>query len=79
MGRGRRCRIGWGVNLTRQGDTIFATGFAHDLDHTPLWLVGTAKLVFPEGNNGALAYTVTAIAKTKPLRQVFTRPGTTCP
>ncbi len=33
---------GWGVNLTHQGDTIFATWFTYDLDRTPLWLVVTA-------------------------------------
>ena len=29
---------GWGVNLTHQGNTIFATWFTYDLDRTPLWL-----------------------------------------
>ncbi|HKW81049.1 MAG TPA: hypothetical protein VJQ49_08570 [Casimicrobiaceae bacterium] len=33
---------GWGVNLTHQGDTIFATWFTYDLDGTPMWLVATA-------------------------------------
>ncbi len=33
---------GWGVNLTHQGDTIFATWFTYDLDRTPLWLSATA-------------------------------------
>jgi hypothetical protein len=33
---------GWGVNLTHQGDTIFATWFTYDLDRTPLWLAVTA-------------------------------------
>jgi hypothetical protein len=33
---------GWGVNLTHQGDTIFATWFTYDLDRTPLWLSVTA-------------------------------------
>jgi hypothetical protein len=34
---------GWGINLTHQGDMIFATWFTYDLDGTPLWLVATAK------------------------------------
>jgi hypothetical protein len=34
--------MGWGVNLTHQGNTIFATWFTYDLDRTPLWLVVTA-------------------------------------
>jgi hypothetical protein len=33
---------GWGVNLTQQGETIFATWFTYDLDQTPLWLSVTA-------------------------------------
>jgi hypothetical protein len=34
--------MGWGVNLTHQGNTIFATWFTYDLDGTPLWLFVTA-------------------------------------
>jgi hypothetical protein len=33
---------GWGVNLTHQSDTIFATWFTYDLDRTPMWLSVTA-------------------------------------
>jgi hypothetical protein len=33
---------GWGVNLTHQGDTIFATWFTYDLDRTPVWFSVTA-------------------------------------
>ncbi|MGH8851298.1 MAG: S8 family peptidase [Casimicrobiaceae bacterium] len=33
---------GWGVNLTHEGDIIFATWFTYDTDHTPMWLVATA-------------------------------------
>ena len=33
---------GWGVNLTHQGDTIFATWFTYDTDGSPLWLAATA-------------------------------------
>jgi hypothetical protein len=33
---------GWGINLSHQGDTIFATWFTYDLDGSPLWLVVTA-------------------------------------
>jgi hypothetical protein len=32
---------GWGINLTHQGDTIFATWFTYDFDGTPTWLVAT--------------------------------------
>ncbi len=35
---------GWGINLTHQGDRIFATWFTYDVDATPLWLsVSAAK------------------------------------
>lgn len=33
---------GWGINLTQQGNTIFATWFTYDADGTPLWLSVTA-------------------------------------
>lgn len=33
---------GWGVNLTHEGDMIFATWFTYDVDRTPMWLVTTA-------------------------------------
>lgn len=35
---------GWGVNLTHQGDVIFAVWFTYDLDGAPLWLSVTAPL-----------------------------------
>jgi hypothetical protein len=30
---------GWGVNVTHQGDTLFATWFTYDTDGSPMWLV----------------------------------------
>jgi hypothetical protein len=30
---------GWGVNVTHQGNTLFATWFTYDLDGSPMWLV----------------------------------------
>ncbi len=33
---------GWGINLTHQGNTIFASWFTYDVDGSPLWLVVTA-------------------------------------
>ena len=38
---------GWGINLTHQGDLIFATWFTFAHDHTPMWLVGTASKTAP--------------------------------
>jgi len=45
---------GWGVHLTHQGDTIFATWFTYDLDRSPLWLVVTAKYSAPGVYAGVL-------------------------
>jgi hypothetical protein len=33
---------GWGINLTHQGSTIFATWFTYEHDGSPLWLTVTA-------------------------------------
>ncbi len=32
---------GWGINLTQQGDVIFATWFTYDANRNPLWLSAT--------------------------------------
>jgi hypothetical protein len=32
---------GWGINLTQQGNVMFATWFTYDTDGTPLWVVMT--------------------------------------
>jgi len=45
---------GWGINLTHQGDSIFATWFTYDHDHTPMWLVVTA----PKTQTGTYAGTL---------------------
>ncbi|HVO90851.1 MAG TPA: S8 family peptidase [Casimicrobiaceae bacterium] len=34
---------GWGVNITQQGDVIFATWFTYDVDGAPLWLSTTTR------------------------------------
>ncbi len=44
---------GWGINLTHQGNTIFATWFTYGFDGTPLWLSVTA------GNTGPGQYSGT--------------------
>lgn len=45
---------GWGVNFTHQGDTIFATWFTYDVDHSPMWLVVTAQKSAPQVYTGTL-------------------------
>jgi hypothetical protein len=46
---------GWGINFTHQGDTIFATWFTFDHDHTPMWLVASAAKTAPGIYTGPLA------------------------
>ena len=48
---------GWGVNLTQQGDTIFATWFTYAHDRSPLWLVVTAPKTGPGIYAGTLYQT----------------------
>jgi hypothetical protein len=45
---------GWGVNLTQEGNTIFATWFTYDLDGTPMWLSATAANTTPGVYQGTL-------------------------
>lgn len=49
---------GWGINLTQEGSTIFATWFTYDFDETPMWLVATAPETSPGVYSGALYRTV---------------------
>jgi hypothetical protein len=46
---------GWGINFSHQGDTIFATWFTFDHDHTPMWLVAIAAKTAPGIYTGSLA------------------------
>jgi len=48
---------GWGINLTQQGTTIFATWFTYDVDGTPLWLSATLPLTAPGVYSGQLLRT----------------------
>jgi len=48
---------GWGINLTHQGNLIFATWFTFAHDSTPMWLVGTAS------NTSPGVYTMTQLAR----------------
>lgn len=45
---------GWGINLTHQGDTLFATWFTYALDGSPMWLVVTAPKSAPGVYTGTL-------------------------
>jgi len=45
---------GWGVNLTQQGETLFATWFTYDADGRGLWLVMSARKVAPNSYSGEL-------------------------
>ena len=41
---------GWGINLTHQADTIFATLFTYDADRRPMWLVASNVQRQPDGS-----------------------------
>ncbi len=45
---------GWGVNLTHQGDIIFATWFTYGLDGKPMWLSVTANRTAARTYSGTL-------------------------
>ncbi len=45
---------GWGINLTQQGETIFATWFTYDHDHSAMWLTATANKTAPGTYSGDL-------------------------
>jgi hypothetical protein len=47
---------GWGINLTHQGDIIFASWFTFDRDHTPMWLVVQATKTAPGVYVGTQVY-----------------------
>jgi hypothetical protein len=48
---------GWGVNLTQQGTTIFATWFTYDANRNPLWLSVTATQTAAKTYSGTLLRT----------------------
>ena len=48
---------GWGLNITHQGDTIFATWFTYGSDGTPLWLSMTASRQRTDVYSGTLVRT----------------------
>jgi hypothetical protein len=70
---------GWGINLTHQGDTIFATWFTYDHDGSPLWLSFTAQKT-ADGVYGGTLYRTTGPAFDSvpfdPARVVATSVGT---
>jgi hypothetical protein len=45
---------GWGVNLTHQGDIVFATWFTYDVDGSGLWLSSDARKNGPNSYAGQL-------------------------
>jgi len=53
---------GWGINLTHQGDIIFATWFTFDHDRTPRWMVVQATKTGPGVYAGTQVYRLTGPA-----------------
>ncbi len=52
---------GWGVNLTHQGEILFATWFTYDLDGSGMWLVMSSGV-----KTGATSYAGTLLRTTGP-------------
>ncbi len=53
---------GWGVNITHQGDTLFATWFTYDTDGSPMWLVMSSAPKIAENVYGGQIYRTTGPA-----------------
>jgi hypothetical protein len=53
---------GWGINLTHQGDIIFATWFTFDHDRTPRWMVVQVNKTGPGTYAGTQVYRLTGPA-----------------
>ena len=45
---------GWGINLTHESNTVFASWFTYDTNHHPMWLVVTANLNLASAYAGPL-------------------------
>ncbi|HXF77524.1 MAG TPA: S53 family peptidase [Usitatibacter sp.] len=45
---------GWGINLTHEGNIVFASWFTYDTNHKPMWLVVTAQLNLASAYAGPL-------------------------
>ena len=48
---------GWGINLTQEGTTIFASWFTYDLTGKAMWLVATAAQTGTHAYSGTLYQT----------------------
>jgi hypothetical protein len=53
---------GWGINLTHQGDVLFATWFTYDADGKGLWLVMSHGAKTAPGNYSGALYRTTGPA-----------------
>ena len=53
---------GWGINLTQQGDTLFATWFTYDADGSGMWLVMPNGARSAEGAYSGTLYRTTGPA-----------------
>jgi murein DD-endopeptidase MepM/ murein hydrolase activator NlpD len=57
---------GWGVNLTHQGDIVFATWFTYDTDRGGMWLVMSEARLQTDGSYAGTIYRATGT----PLAQI---------
>jgi YVTN family beta-propeller protein len=64
---------GWGINLTQQGSTIFATWFTYDLTRNPLWYSVTAPQTAPNTFTGTLYRTAGPAYSAQPFNSDLVR------
>ena len=64
---------GWGINLTQQGTTIFATWFTYDMDRSPLWYSVTAPQAAPNTFTGTLYRTAGPAFSAEPFNPDLVR------
>jgi hypothetical protein len=53
---------GWGINITHQGDTLFATWFTYDTDGSGMWLVMSNGAKASDGSYSGTLYRTTGPA-----------------
>ena len=62
---------GWGLNLTHQGEIVFATWFTYDLDGSGMWLVMTRGERIGDAKFEGLLYRTTGPAFSQPFNSAL--------
>jgi lysyl endopeptidase len=65
---------GWGVNITHQGNTLFATLFTYDASGKGIWLVASAPLTGTATYSGSLSRTTGPVFNASPWTGIQATP-----